>query len=100
MKILRDREQILEDFLNVLQNNINMMKSTADLVGDLVDFGTEQVSVIFGEKSPLYRIFTEGFAPFLTNVDEIVGALTSLVNFKRHALETFLSEDYNRKAII
>ena len=100
MVLLRDREKDLTSFLDVLQNNINMMESTVSLVEDLVNFGAEQVSLVFGETSALNKIFISGFAPMMSNIDSIFGALEDLVKFKRNALDTFLSENYDREKLL
>ena len=100
MVLLRDREKDLTDFLDVLQNNINMMESTVSLVEDLVNFGAEQVSLVFGETSALNKIFISGFAPLISNIDSIFGALENLIDFKRNTLDTFLSENYDRNKLL
>jgi hypothetical protein len=96
MIILRDKEQVLHEALDVVQRNLNMMHETVDFIEDLVSFGQNQVSVVFGEYSAVNRLFMSGVAPFLENMDEIFATVSSLVAFKRGNLNSFLSEDYNR----
>ena len=55
MIILRDKEQVLMEVLDVVQKNLNMMHETVDFVEDLVSFGQNQVSVVFGESSAINR---------------------------------------------
>lgn len=45
MVLLRERQTDLTDFLNILQNNIDMMQNTMGLVENFVNFGAEQVGV-------------------------------------------------------
>ena len=104
---------------DILQNNINMMENTMDLVEDFVNFGTKQVmkmmmllimssmmmgmmqvSLVFGENSALSRLILSGFGPLVENIDSIFNALESLINFKRNILDTFLSENYDREKLL
>ena len=100
MVLLKDRKKDLTSFLDIIQNNIEMMESTVDLVEDVVDFGAEQVSLVFGENSALHRIFISGFSPLINNVDSIFKALENLVEFKRNTLDSFLSENYDRDKLL
>ena len=86
--------------LDILQNNINMMESTMDLVEDFVNFGTKQASLVFGENSALTQLILSGFGPLIENIDSIFNALESLINFKRNILDTFLSENYDREKLL
>ena len=45
MVLLRERQTDLTDFLNILQNNIDMMQNTMGLVENFVNFGAKQVGV-------------------------------------------------------
>ena len=38
--------------------------------------------------------------PFLNNINDMFAAMGDLVTFKRKALDSFLSEDYNRMALL
>ena len=87
-------------FKDILQNNINMMENTMDLVEDFVNFGTKQVSLVFGEDSALSRLIIGGFGPLLENIDSIFNALESLISFKRNILDTFLSDNYDRDKLL
>ena len=100
MVLLRDREKDLTKFLDIIQNNIDMMESTVSLVEDLVNFGAEQVSLVFGETSALNKIFISGFTPLIDNIDNIFGALENLIDFKRKTLDAFLSENYDRNKLL
>ena len=100
MVLLRDREKELINFLNVLRNNIEMMENTVSLVEDLVNFGSEQVSLIFGENSAINQIFISGFTPVIKNIDNIFDALQNLLDFKSKTLHTFLSENYDRNKLL
>ena len=86
--------------LDILQNNINMMESTMDLVEDFVNFGTKQASLVFGENSALTQLILSGFGPLIENIDSIFNALESLINFKRNILDAFLSENYDREKLL
>ena len=88
------------DSPDILQNNINMMENTMDLVEDFVTFGTQQVSLVFGEDSALSKLILSGFGPLVENMDNIFTALESLINFKRNILDTFLSENYDRDKLL
>ena len=85
---------------DILQNNINMMENTMDLVEDFVTFGSQQVSLVFGENSAVSKLIIGGFSPLVENVDNIFAALESLINFKRNILDTFLSENYDRDKLL
>lgn len=100
MVLLRDREKDLTNFLDVVQNNIDMMESTVALVEDLVNFGAKQVSLVFGETSALNKIFVSGFTPLIDNFDSLFGALENLIDFKRNTLDTFLSDNYDRNKLL
>ena len=100
MVILRDKEQVLMEVLDVVQKNLNMMHETVDFIEDLVNFGQNQVSVVFGESSAINRLFMSGVAPFLENMDDIFTTVSNLVAFKRGNLDSFLSDDYNRTALL
>ena len=71
-----------------------------DLVEDFVTFGSQQVSLVFGEDSALSKLILGGFGPLVENIDSIFSALESLINFKRNMLETFLSENYDRDKLL
>ena len=71
-----------------------------DLVEDFVTFGSQQVSLVFGEDSALSKLILGGFGPLVENMDSIFSALESLINFKRNMLETFLSENYDRDKLL
>ena len=77
-----------------------MMENTMDLVEDFVNFGTKQVSLVFGEDSALSRLIIGGFGPLLENIDSIFNALESLISFKRNILDTFLSDNYDRDKLL
>ena len=77
-----------------------MMENTMDLVEDFVTFGSQQVSLVFGEDSALSKLILGGFGPLVENIDSIFSALESLINFKRNMLETFLSENYDRDKLL
>jgi hypothetical protein len=100
MVILRDKEEVLTEVLDVVERNLNMMHETVDFIEDLVSFGQNQVSVVFGEHSAINRLFMSGVAPFLENMDDIFATISSLVSFKRGNLNSFLSEDYNRTELL
>ena len=100
MVVLREKETVLREVLDVVQRNLIMMHETVAFVEDLVNFGQNQVSVVFGESSTINRLFMSGVAPFLENMDEIFSTISSLVTFKRSTLNSFLSEDYNRTALL
>ena len=100
MVILRDKEEVLTEVLDVVDRNLNMMHETVDFIEDLVSFGQNQVSVVFGEHSAINRLFMSGVAPFLENMDDIFATISSLVSFKRGNLNSFLSEDYNRTELL
>ena len=100
MVLLREREKDLTNFLDVVQNNIDMMETTVALVEDLVSFGADQVSLVFGETSALNNIFISGFTPLIDNIDSIFGALENLIDFKRNTLDTFLSDNYDRNKLL
>ena len=76
------------------------MENTMDLVEDFVNFGTKQVSLVFGEDSALSRLIIGGFGPLLENIDSIFNALESLISFKRNILDTFLSDNYDRDKLL
>ena len=71
-----------------------------DLVEDFVTFGSQQVSLVFGENSALSKLILGGFGPLVENIDNIFAALESLINFKRNMLDTFLSENYDRDKLL
>ena len=95
-----DNVNLTNFFQDILQNNINMMENTMDLVEDFVNFGTKQVSLVFGEDSALSRLILSGFGPLVENVDSIFNALESLISFKRNILDTFLSDNYDRDKLL
>ena len=88
------------NWTDILQNNIDMMESTMDLVEDFVNFGTKQVSLVFGENSAFSRLIISGFGPLVENIDSIFGALESVITFKRNILDTFLSDNYDREKLL
>ena len=100
MVLLKDRRKDLKSVFNVIENNMKMMEDTVSLVKDLVEFGSEQVSLVFGEKSVLNQMFISGVMPFLNNIDNIFNALENLLNFKRNSLDTFLSDKYDRNKLL
>jgi len=100
MVLLRERQTDLTDFLNILQNNIDMMQNTMGLVENFVNFGAEQVSLVFGEDSALNHMIHTGFAPLVDNIDNIFQALSNLISFKRNTLDAFLSENYDREKLL
>ena len=65
-----------------------------DLVEDFVTFGSQQVSLVFGENSALSKLILGGFSPLVENIDSIFAALESLINFKRniYSLESDLQD--------
>ena len=71
-----------------------------DLVEDFVTFGSQQVSLVFGENSAVSKLIIGGFSPLVENIDSIFTALESLINFKRNILDTFLSENYDRDKLL
>ena len=71
-----------------------------DLVEDFVNFGSKQVSLVFGEHSSLSKLILSGFGPLVENIDSLFTALESLINFKRNILDTFLSENYDREKLL
>ena len=71
-----------------------------DLVEDFVTFGSQQVSLVFGEDSALSKLILGGFGPLVENIDSIFGALESVITFKRNILDTFLSDNYDREKLL
>ena len=88
------------EVLDVVEKNLNMMHETVEFVEDLVSFGQNQVLMVFSETLAINRLFMTRVAPFLDNINDIFAAMGDLVTFKRRALDLFLSEDYNRMALL